>query len=51
MNSPRRSWPYAITAVLIMALQEGWRPGDVRALAATMLLFVAMIYASGDDRH
>lgn len=51
MNSPRRSWPYAITAVLIVALQEGWRPGDVRALAATLLVLVAMIYASGNERQ
>ncbi|MGW6705791.1 hypothetical protein ACWGDE_13000 [Streptomyces sp. NPDC054956] len=43
----RRSWPYAVTAILVLALQQGWEPRDVVALAAVLLVLIALVQATG----
>ncbi|MFF4104495.1 hypothetical protein [Streptomyces sp. NPDC001903] len=45
---PRRSWPYAVTAVLVLTVQEGWAAEDVRRLAATLLVLIALICVIGE---
>ncbi|MCB8908434.1 MULTISPECIES: hypothetical protein [unclassified Streptomyces] len=47
-NSPRRkTWPYAVTAVLVYALNEGWSAADVIKLAAVLLVLVALVIQAG----
>ncbi|MFD7079331.1 hypothetical protein ACFYXV_31040 [Streptomyces sp. NPDC002181] len=45
---PRRSWPYAFTAVLVVAVQQGWAAPEIVRLAATVLVFIAVIYSVGE---
>ncbi|MCY0917448.1 hypothetical protein ACFWHQ_40115 [Streptomyces sp. NPDC060334] len=45
---PRRSWPYAVTAVLVLALNEGWAARDVQRLATILLVLVALICVLGE---
>ncbi|MEU9415781.1 hypothetical protein [Streptomyces sp. NPDC051000] len=45
---PRRSWPYVVITVLVLALNEGWAAEDVRRLAATLLVLVALILVIGE---
>lgn len=42
-----RSWPYAVTAVLVLALQQGWEPRDVAALGAVVLVLIALVQSAG----
>ncbi|MFF8513383.1 hypothetical protein ACF064_35585 [Streptomyces sp. NPDC015492] len=47
-ESPRRkTWPYAVTAVLVYALNEGWSAADVIKLAAVLLVLVALVVQAG----
>lgn len=47
----RNSWAYAVTAVMIVALQTGWAPADVTGLAVVMLVLIAFICAARDDER
>ncbi|MEV6406629.1 hypothetical protein AB0M58_27445 [Streptomyces bobili] len=50
MNSPtRRSWPYAITAIVVLAFENGWEPAEIRSLTAVLLVLVAVIHAASRD--
>jgi hypothetical protein len=43
--SPRRAgWSYVISAVLSLAIQQGWSPADVRQLAIVLLVLLALVY-------
>jgi hypothetical protein len=42
----RTNWQYVIGAVIILTIEAGWNPTDVRALAATMLALIAVIHAA-----
>jgi hypothetical protein len=44
---PRRSWPYIVSAVLVLALQQGWNPEHVISLAAVLLVLIALVTSSG----
>lgn len=44
----RRSWPYAVTAILVLALQQGWQPRDVAMLAAVLLVLIALVGSAGN---
>lgn len=49
-NSPqpqRRSWPYAVTATIALALQQGWDPEQVITLATCLLVLIALIASTG----
>ncbi|MBT2446961.1 hypothetical protein J7F03_07720 [Streptomyces sp. ISL-43] len=43
-----RSWPYAITAILVLALQQGWAPRDVATLASVLLVLIALVRSAGN---
>ncbi|MFE5894889.1 hypothetical protein ACFQ6E_39020 [Streptomyces sp. NPDC056462] len=50
-RTPRHpNWPYAVTAILALALQTGWDPADVRSLGVVLLALIAVI-ASIDSRN
>ncbi|MCX5122167.1 hypothetical protein [Streptomyces sp. NBC_00347] len=42
-----RSWPYSVTAVLVLALQQDWEPRDVAALGAVLLVLIALVQSAG----
>ncbi|MFD5891277.1 hypothetical protein ACFWHQ_35665 [Streptomyces sp. NPDC060334] len=45
-NSPnprRRSWPYAVTAIVALAVQQGWDAQQVISLAVSLLVLIALI--------
>lgn len=42
------SWPYAITAILVLALQQGWEPRDIATLAAVLLVLIALVRSAGN---
>lgn len=46
-SSRRKTWPYAVTAVLVYALNEGWSAADVIKLAAVLLVLVALVVQAG----
>ncbi|MGP3927219.1 hypothetical protein [Streptomyces sp. 8N616] len=46
----RTNWAYAVAAVLVLALQAGWDPADIRNLAVAMLVLIALLHAAGGDR-
>ncbi|MFE7757614.1 hypothetical protein [Streptomyces sp. NPDC057429] len=46
---PRRSWPYAITVILVLALQEGWDEASVIKLAVVLLVLLALINSSTNN--
>lgn len=51
-NSPspnRRSWPYAVTAIVALAVQQGWDVQQVISLSVILLVFIALI-TSADRR-
>ncbi len=51
-NSPQprhRSWPYAITAVIVLAIQQGWDARQVVTLTVSLLVLIALITSAG--RH
>ncbi|MGC5530383.1 hypothetical protein [Streptomyces sp. SR-10] len=48
-HAPRRSWPYAITAILVLALQEGWDEASVIKLAAVLLVLLALINSNDNN--
>ncbi|MDQ1024703.1 hypothetical protein QF035_002285 [Streptomyces umbrinus] len=47
----RTTWAYAVAAVLVVALQSGWDPAEVRNLAMAMLVLIALIYAARGGRE
>ncbi|WP_326613734.1 hypothetical protein OHA57_00050 [Streptomyces anulatus] len=50
-RAPRRSWPYAITAILVLALQEGWDEASVIKLAAVLLVLLALINSNDNNNR
>lgn len=49
-NSPqprKRSWPYAVTAVTVLAIQQGWHAEQVTTLIVSLLVLVALITSAG----
>nr|WTA00815.1 hypothetical protein OH820_35290 [Streptomyces sp. NBC_00857] len=49
-NAPqphRRSWPYAITAIVVLAIQQGWDAQQVTALAVSLLVLIALLTSAG----
>ncbi|MFJ7267709.1 hypothetical protein ACIQV3_13825 [Streptomyces sp. NPDC099050] len=47
-GNKHRSWPYAVTAILVLALQQGWAPRDVATLAAVLMGLIALVRTAGD---
>lgn len=43
------TWAAAVAAVLIVALQSGWEPVDVRNLGVALLVMIALIYSMRGD--
>ncbi|MBT2529746.1 hypothetical protein J7E91_31265 [Streptomyces sp. ISL-99] len=41
------SWPYAVTAIVVLAIQTDWGPKDVLPLAGTLLVLVGLILTVG----
>ncbi|TYR53310.1 hypothetical protein FY004_27345 [Streptomyces parvus] len=51
-NSPqpqRRTWPYAVTAVTVLAIQQGWAAQQVITLAVSLLVLIALITSVGRE--
>ncbi|MFI8301786.1 hypothetical protein ACIGCZ_38515 [Streptomyces nigra] len=48
-HPPRRSWPYAVTAVIALTIQQGWHADQVITLATCLLVLIALITSAG--RH
>ncbi|MEU2453059.1 MULTISPECIES: hypothetical protein [unclassified Streptomyces] len=49
-NSPQsqsRSWPYVVTAVVVVAVQQGWEAQHVIALAVSLLVLIALVSSAG----
>ncbi len=46
-QSPRRSWPYAVVAITVLAIQQGWDAQQVTTLAVSLLVLVAVIISAG----
>lgn len=44
---PRRSWPYAVVAITVLAIQQGWDAQQVTTLAVSLLVLVALIASAG----
>ncbi|MET7534110.1 hypothetical protein ACFWB1_27135 [Streptomyces goshikiensis] len=44
---PRRSWPYAVVAITVLAIQQGWAAQQVTTLAVSLLVLVALITSAG----
>ncbi|MFF8513381.1 hypothetical protein ACF064_35575 [Streptomyces sp. NPDC015492] len=45
----RRTWAAAFTAVLVLALNQGWAAADVIRLAAAVLVLIALIAGAGPN--
>ncbi|MFD0551390.1 hypothetical protein ACFQ0X_21025 [Streptomyces rectiviolaceus] len=43
---PTSSWPYVIVAIVVLTVQEGWKPTDVVRLSAVLLVLAAMVVAA-----
>ncbi|WP_328622917.1 MULTISPECIES: hypothetical protein [unclassified Streptomyces] len=48
---PRRSWPYVVVAIVVLALQQGWDAQQVITLAVSLLVLIAVITAAGHNRE
>ncbi|MER7466847.1 hypothetical protein [Streptomyces sp. NPDC097981] len=48
---PRRTWPYVVSAIVVLALQQGWNAQEVTTLAVSLLVLIAVITAAGADRE
>ncbi|MFD3757971.1 hypothetical protein [Streptomyces sp. NPDC058622] len=49
-NAPqptRRSWPYAVVAITVLAVRQGWDAEQVTTLAVSLLVLVALITSAG----
>ncbi|MFI7368240.1 hypothetical protein ACIBO4_39475 [Streptomyces sp. NPDC050149] len=46
-RSHRRSWAYAVTAIIVLAVQQGWPAEQVTALAVSLLVLIALITSAG----
>ncbi|MFB6842657.1 hypothetical protein [Streptomyces sp. NPDC056361] len=46
---PRRTWAYAATTILVLALNQGWAATDVIKLAAVVLVLIALVVGAGQD--
>ncbi|MEU1495733.1 hypothetical protein ABZ456_36505 [Streptomyces sp. NPDC005776] len=49
-NSPqshRRSWAYAVTAIIVLTVQQGWPAERVTVLAVSLLVLIALITSAG----
>ncbi|MGW6617278.1 hypothetical protein ACWGA0_27985 [Streptomyces erythrochromogenes] len=44
---PRRSWPYVVVAITVLAIQQGWNAQQVTTLAVSLLVLVALITSAG----
>ncbi|MFE7537269.1 hypothetical protein ACFU67_23710 [Streptomyces rhizosphaericola] len=45
----RRTWPYAVTAVTVLAIQQGWDAQQVITLAVSLLVLIALITSAGQE--
>lgn len=43
----RRTWAYAVTAVTVLAIQQGWAAQQVITLAVSLLVLIALITSAG----
>ncbi|GAA2671267.1 hypothetical protein [Streptomyces lunalinharesii] len=39
----RTTWPYAVTAIVALAIQTGWAPQDVLPLVTTLLILIGLV--------
>jgi hypothetical protein len=44
---PRRSWPYMVGAITVLAIQQGWNAQQVTTLTVSLLVLVALITSAG----
>ncbi len=47
----RTTWPYAVTAIIVLALQSGWGPRNVLALTAILLVLIGFVISADDRPH
>ncbi|MFB7031320.1 MULTISPECIES: hypothetical protein [unclassified Streptomyces] len=45
----RKTWPYAVVAVLVLAVNAGWPAADVIKLATVLLVLIALVVRAGPD--
>ncbi|MFE7586429.1 hypothetical protein ACFU5Y_33235 [Streptomyces gardneri] len=51
-NSPRptrRTWAAGFTAVLVLAMNQGWAAEDIIKLAAVVLVLIAVVIGVGTN--
>jgi hypothetical protein len=46
MHQSGHTWPYAVAAIIVLALQAGWQPEEIRNLAATLLVLITLLIAA-----
>lgn len=44
---PRRSWPYVVVTIVVLALRQGWDAEHVITLAVCLLVLVALVSSAG----
>ncbi|MEU9705819.1 hypothetical protein [Streptomyces sp. NPDC047981] len=50
-NPSRRTWAAAFTAVLVLALNQGWPAADVIKLATAVLVLIALVAGAGSKNE
>ncbi|WP_327267146.1 hypothetical protein OG444_40155 (plasmid) [Streptomyces sp. NBC_01232] len=40
---PRRSWPYVVAAIVVLAVRQGWEAEQVITLAVCLLVLIALV--------
>ncbi|MFJ5811153.1 hypothetical protein [Streptomyces sp. NPDC093093] len=48
---PRRTWPYVVAAIVVLALRQGWDAEHVITLTVSLLVLIAVINAAGPNRE
>ncbi|WP_432129534.1 hypothetical protein [Streptomyces sp. bgisy082] len=48
---PRRTWAAAFTAVLVLALNQGWPAQDIIKLASALLVLIALVIGVGSHNE
>lgn len=48
---PRRNWPYVVTAIVVLALQQGWSAEQIITLTVSLLVLIAVITAASHNRE
>ncbi|MFK0203446.1 hypothetical protein [Streptomyces lavendulae] len=46
---PRRSWPYVVVTIVVLALRQGWDAEHVITLAVCLLILVALISSTSRE--